>query len=520
MEEINVVRKKLSGRGLGVAVAYPSLYTVAVKSLSYQMLYYYLNSLDDVYAERFILRSASGREPVARSLETGRLLREFEVILFSVHYEPDYVNIARLLEAGGVPPLSRDRRQLVVVGGPTVIANPEPLSEIADVLAVGEIEVMLPLLVEASLSHRGDKKAILDELPPTKGFYVPIRGDDKVFYNYPSRLPLEFHPTAQVQPLDAKWRRTTMIEVSRGCPRGCRFCMEGHVFLPKRDRDLKDITWIAERGRVLNDSSRVSLIALSLFDHVEADAILEYLIERGFHFSAPSLRLELLDEERLSLLASGGQRTLTLAPETASTRLSRALGKPLLREHLLEVARTARRVGFRSLKLYFMVGLPGETGEDIKSVVELVREVSAKSGFRGVRELKVSLSVFVPKPQTPMQWFGMDNWESVRRKVEFIVSELGGLAGVRPYKPAWAYVQCMLARGGRELTGLLLNWASAGGGLGGWRRALKASRLDFRRYVGPLSLDAELPWSRVVLPASSRLLSGYAACLKLLEGAS
>ncbi|RLF04080.1 MAG: hypothetical protein DRK00_07525 [Thermoprotei archaeon] len=119
-----------------------------------------------------------------------------------------------------------------------------------------------------------------------------------------------------------------------------------------------------------------------------------------------------------------------------------------------------------------------------------------------------------------MQWFGMDNWESVRRKVEFIVSELGGLAGVRPYKPSWAYVQCMLARGGRELTGLLLNWASAGGGLGGWRRALKAVGLDFRRYVGPLSLDAELPWSRVVLPASSRLLSGYVACLKLLEGAS
>ncbi|MCD6358277.1 MAG: hypothetical protein J7L75_06835, partial [Thermoproteales archaeon] len=126
--EINVVRKRASGRSLGVAVAYPSLYEAAVKSLSVQMLYFYLNSLEDVYAERLVLQRTSGPEPPARSIESGRLLRDFELILFSVHYEPDYVNIVRLLKAGGVPLLARDREQVVVVGGPPVIANPEPLS--------------------------------------------------------------------------------------------------------------------------------------------------------------------------------------------------------------------------------------------------------------------------------------------------------------------------------------------------------------------------------------------------------
>ncbi|RLE96424.1 MAG: hypothetical protein DRJ57_05505, partial [Thermoprotei archaeon] len=225
-----------------------------------------------------------------------------------------------------------------------------------------------------------------------------------------------------------------------------------------------------------------------------------------------------LNRDRLELVAAGGQATLTLAPETASPRLAAAIGKPLRRRALVEVAREAKEVGFRGLKLYFMIGLPGEGMEEVRGVVELVKEVSAASGFRGVRELKVSLSVFVPKPQTPMQWFGMDEWGRVRRKVRLIVEGLGGLADVRPYKPAWAYVQCMVARGGRELTELLLRWADAGGGLGGWRRAVRELGLRLDDYVGSLEPGRELPWEKVVLPASSRLERGYEACLALLRG--
>lgn len=514
--EINVATKPVKRGDLGVAVAYPSIYEAAVKSLSVQMLYFYLNSLEGVYAERFVLRKLTGNEPPARSLEGGRPLRDFWLILFSIHYEPDYVNLVRLISAGGVSPLAREREQVVVVGGPPVIANPEPLSEIADVLVVGEIESTVPKLVEEAVAHAGDKRSLLDELRAEEGFYVPSRGDERVYYSYPSSLPLEFHPAAQVQPEDGEWRRTTMIELSRGCTRGCRFCMEGHIFLPKRDRPLEDILVLAERGSRANSSRHLTLISLSLLDHPRADELLENLAESGYEFSIPSLRLEALTDERLELLARSGQRTLVLAPETASVQLAKAIGKPLLKERLLEVAAKARKIGFKALKLYFMVGLPGESEVHVKSVAELVREVAKVSGFRGSRELKLSVSVFVPKPQTPMQWFGMDEPERVARKLRLLKRELGGLAEVRPYKPAWASVQCVLSRGGREMTKLLLEWAAAGGGLGGWRRAVKSARLDVGKYTAPLEPGGEHPWSKVILPARDRLAREYALCLMQL----
>ena len=516
--EINAIVKPFARGDLGVAVAYPSVYEAAVKSLSVQMLYFYLNSLEGVYAERFVVQNLRGSEPPARSLESGRPLRDFWLILFSVHYEPDYVNIVRLLAAGGVSPLAREREQVVVVGGPPVIANPEPLSEIADVLVVGEIESTVPKLVEGAFEHAGDKRALLDELRAEEGFYVPSRGDERVRFSHPPTLPLEFHPAAQVQPEDGEWRRTTMIEVSRGCWRGCRFCMEGHIFLPKRDRPLEDVLTLAERGSRANLSRHLTLISLSLLDHPRIDELLERLVESGYEFSAPSLRLEALTDERLELLGRSGQRTLVLAPETASLRLAKAIGKPLLKDRLLEVAAKARKVGFKALKLYFMVGLPGESEEDVRGIAQLVKEVAEFSGFKGGRELKLSVSVFVPKPQTPMQWFGMEESARVARKLRLLERELGGLAEVRPYKPAWARVQCALSRGGKEMTRVLLEWAAAGGGLGGWRRAVRAANLDVKKYVAPLDPDSEYPWSKVELPASRGLRPGYVACLEHLAG--
>jgi len=517
LKEINVAAKPVKRGDLGIAVVYPSVYEAAIKSLSVQMLHFYINSLEGFFAERFVLQSLTGSEPPARSLESGRPLKNFWLILFSVHYEPDYVNIVRLLAAGGVNPLARKREQVVVVGGPPVIANPEPLSEVADVLVVGEIESTVPKLVERAAAYAGDKRALLDELRAEEGFYVPSRGDERVRHSYPPSLPVEFHPAAQVQPEDGEWRRTTAIEVSRGCSRGCRFCMEGHIFLPKRDRPLGDLLELAERGSRSNFSKHLTLISLSLLDHPSIDELLEKLVESGYEFSAPSLRLEALTDERLELLGRSGQRTLVLAPETASARLAKAIGKPLLKDRLLEVAAKARKAGFKALKLYFMVGIPGEREEDVKGVAQLVKEIARVSGFKGRTELKVSVSVFVPKPQTPMQWFGMEEPERVARKLRLLKQELGGLADVRPYRPAWARVQCALSRGGRELTRVLLEWAAAGGGLGGWRRAIRAANFDVRRYTAPLDPGSDYPWSKVELPASKGLKVGYAACLRCLE---
>ncbi len=503
-EEINVVKKRGRPGDLRVALLYPSIYRVAALSLSFQMIYYYVNRLEGFVCERFVLSRLRGDEPPLRSLERGSPLSAFDVVLISVHYEPDFVNVVRALIASGIEPLSERRNKpLVVAGGPPIMANPEPLLPFLDVAVVGEIEAALPYLVERMLELGADKRRLIDELPPERGFYT-LNTEGEVVAAISRDLPIEFHPIAQFQPARG-WERTTMIEVMRGCWRGCRFCLEGHLFLPKRDRPRSQVLRIALEGSKLNATKKVTLYSLSYFDHRDAERILADLTNEGLAVSIPSLRLETLDEDKLSLIVRGGQKTLTLAPETSSETLARALGKPLLRDKLLEVAATAKRVGFKGLKLYFMVGLPGERDEDAEGVGRLVLSISRASGFRGERELKVTLSPFVPKAQTPMQWLPAPDRSVVERRIELIKRMLGGIADVRVYDPRWATIQAVISRGDRELHKLLLAWARAGGGLGGWRRALKLSQIDPRKYLSPIPLDAELPWSRIRLLASKGL---------------
>jgi len=510
VREINAILKKGKPGDVRVAVAYPSLYEVAVASLSYQMIYYYVNSLDGFVCERFHLHKFQGIEPPALSVERGSPLRDFELVLFSVHYEPDLVNILRLLRAGGVPLRARDRggKPLVVVGGPPIISNPEPLSAHMDVAILGEIEPTLPFLLERYLEYRGDYKAFLEALPPEKGFYTPPLGrPESVNVSYATTLRKEFHPIAQVQPLDREpvWGRGTRVEVSRGCYRGCAFCLEGRIFNIYRERPLSDIVEIALKGSKLNATKRVVFVSLSFFDHSRAKEILDRLVSEGLKLSVPSLRAETLDEESLELILAGGQRTLTIAPETASRRLAAVLRKSVPYDAVARVAAQAKKLGFKSIKLYFMIGLPGETQEDVRAIVEYVRRLSEASGFKGTREIKVSVSPLIPKPHTLLQCAAMDSLSSLKEKILIIKKGLGGVAEVRAYDPRWACVQAVIARGGGELGAVLEAWAEAGGGLGGWRRAVKLVGLNVGSYLGQLQLD-RLPWSFIKLRAKPTIL--------------
>jgi len=510
VNEVNAILKKGKPGDVRVAVAYPSLYEVAVASLSYQMIYYYVNSLDGFVCERFHLHKLQGNEPPALSVERGSPLKDFELVLFSVHYEPDLVNILRLLKAGEVPPRARDRRgkPLVVVGGPPIISNPEPLSAYVDVAVLGEIEPTLPFLLERYLEYRGDYKAFLEALPPEKGFYTPPLGrPESVNVSYAMTLRKEFHPIAQVQPLDREpvWGRGTRVEVSRGCYRGCAFCLEGRIFNVYRERPLSDIVKIALKGSELNATKRVVFVSLSFFDHSRAKEILDRLVGEGLELSVPSLRAETLDEESLELILASGQKTLTIAPETASRRLAAVLRKLVPYDAVARVAAQARKLGFRSIKLYFMIGLPGETLEDVKAIVEYVRRLSEESGFKGTREMKVAVSPLVPKPHTLLQCVAMDSLPRLKEKMLIIKRGLGGIAEVRIYDPRWARIQAVIARGGSELGAVLEVWAEAGGGVGGWRRAVRLTGLDVESYLGPLQPD-KLPWSFIRLRARPTVL--------------
>ncbi len=497
--ERNLVAKRYRPGMARVALIYPSYYHVAASTLAYQMLYYYLNSIEEFYVERIVLPDEPGEKPL--SLESRKPLSWFDIAFISIHYEPDYANLLRILEQGGVNPYSERREDTVIVaGGPPIIANPAPVEKALDVAVVGEIESTLPYLVDRYLEYIDDRDGFLDSLRGEDGFYVPRRGRERVYMSYAVPLPRGFHPVGQFYRPGAEHR--FMVETNRGCFRMCSFCMEGHIFSYMRERPLSDVLEIVEEGVRLNDVNKVTFISLSFFDYSHSDELLEKIAEAGLEASIPSLRAETLNEERLRLMRGVGQKTLTIAPETGSRELAIRLRKYIPLEKAYEVAVAAHKLGFKALKLYFMVGIPGEREEDLEASIEYIRELSG-AGFKG-NSLRVTVSPLVPKPHTEFEreaWIGLGE---ARRRIRLMKKKLGGLAEVRPYDPRWARIQTVLSRGGNELFELLLLWGRSGGGLGGWRRALRGSGMDVEKYLG--RLEGDLPWSHIVLPGRPRIL--------------
>lgn len=497
-QEINTIFKKFRSGMFRIGLLYPSYYLVAADSLAFQMLYHYLNSQEDVYAERFVLDSDGA--PRVVSLETGSHLSSFDVVVISVHYELDFVNILRFMIASGIPLKASERmRPIFVAGGPPVISNPVPLAKYIDVLTIGEIEEIIPFFLEKLREYGLEKERLLESLPSERGFYVPtfMKGENVKFV-FPWTLPREFHPSAQFQPLiHAGWKRRTAVETSRGCFRGCRFCMEGRIFNIMRERPVQDVLEIALEGREVNMTSLVKLVSLSFFDHSRASTILEKLLEENFKFSTPSLRAETLDESKLELVRMGGQKTLVIAPETGSRRLALQVGKYISLERACDIAYTAKKLGFAGLKLYLMVGLPGETKQDLEETISYVEELSSRSGFKGERELKITVSPFVPKPHTPLQDAPFIGLEQAKIRIEFLRRGLAGVASIREYDARLALIQTVISRGDDEVGRLLEEWALLGGGLGAWRKAVSVSGVNIKMYLA--SQAEPHPWDFIHL---------------------
>lgn len=511
LREGNVVRKRGGPGHIKVGLVYPSVYEAAIASLSYQAMYYYLNSLSDFVAERFVFEG--DRRPIG--LEWGSRLSAMDVIMASVHYELDYLNLVKMLISSDIEPDVERRRSgpLLVVGGPPAIANPAPLSKVADLIMVGEMESLLPVLV-GRLSGR--PRDIVDALASKPGFYTS--GLEEVKRVYPRELPLEFHPIAQIQPLNRKpiWGRSLLVEAMRGCFRGCRFCMEGHIFLPKRDRVLIQIEKIVKEGLKTNSVDKVTFYSLSFFDHRDADGILEIVGSSGAAISVPSLRIETLSEERIETIARLGQRTLTLAPESNSCRLKRAMNKYIPENLLVKAVAAASRAGMKNLKLYYMIGLPGETMEE---AIGVAREVlSLKRDVFSTGRISVTINQFMPKPSTPMQWMPLEDERTLRAKVKVLMRMLNKVGvEVSYYNPRLAVIQTVLSRGGPEVSCPLLSLAS--GVESSWMKAMRRCRLDVRRYLMGFEPGEPVPWAQVDLGLSRGLLEhGHQEYLKDLEG--
>src|SRR5437667_716677 len=527
-KEVGFVTKP-HGHRLRLALAFPNTYWVGMSNLGFQTMYRLFNDEEDIVCERFFLppkqeltEMAAARVPIL-TLESQTPVGEFDVIAFSVSFEWDYVNLLTLLRLPGVPRYAAERTHrhpLVVIGGAVTFVNPEPLAPFADVIAAGEGEVLAPALGRA-FSAATDRADLLRLLSGERGFYVPsfytpsYASDGTLasytvnpeFAAYGAPMPVRkaaLKTTDAVDPPgtsiftpDTEFGARFLVEVVRGCANLCRFCWAGYNYLPVRAFPTDRIVELAESARV--HANRVGLVSIALCDHPDIERILARLLEMGYAISPASLRLDDLTEPIVRLLRASGERSMTIAPETGSDRLRRVINKTVTNDEILDRAELIFASGIENLKLYYMIGLPTETDEDLQAIRDLtgqIRERMLKHARpRGqIGRIVGSVNPLIPKPGTAYQWLPLEDPAVTESKIRRLRSLMADLDNVyfNIKSERHSYFQALLSLGDRRVAPAI---AIAERNGQNWRAAVADAGIDGDFYVfRDRSGDAALPW--------------------------
>ena len=479
-----------------VALAYPNTYYVGMSSLGFQTLYRLLNEAPGLVCERvfqaFMDLRSSVTEPLL-SLESQRRMDEFATLAFSLSFETDYLNMINMLRRANIPPLAEERDEtypLLLAGGPAVSANPEPLAPIFDAILIGEVEEVFSSIAEVlAQGMEISKDQLLAALAQIPGVYVPrLHSEKSTVVERQWARGIDTYPTHSViLTPNTEFGDMYLIEIARGCRRGCRFCLAGFIYRPPRERSVEALLDQAREGLLYTD--RIGLVASSVSDYSRIDELTTRLREMGARLSVSSLRADSLSEPLLKALSESGTRTLTIAPEAGSERLRRVINKGLSADDILSASDAARRFEFAQLKLYFMIGLPTETEEDIAAISSLVEEIAKR--FK--RKISIKLTPFVPKAHTPFEREAMSDPKVLKARAKTIGKRLrpkGITVGSESVE--WSQLQGTLARGDRQLGYALASLE--GLTLASWRRALKKSGLDPHEYLRQRDPGETLPW--------------------------
>jgi radical SAM superfamily enzyme YgiQ (UPF0313 family) len=524
-KEVGYVRKPHGGR-LRVALAFPNTYFVGMSNLGFQTVYKLFNAEEDIVCERFFLPPKSELEALRVSgsplvtLESQTPVRDFDVVAFSVSFEWDYTNVLTLLRLAGIPGRSEARTHhdpLVLIGGAVTFVNPEPLAPFADVIAAGEGEALIPPLLRAFTSA-SDRDDLLRRLVAERGFYVPAfydvhYGGDGTIARYEPRpgtnapavvKKAALKTTEAVDPPatsiftpETEFGSRFLVEVVRGCANLCRFCWAGYNYLPVRAFPRDRILQLAARAQAY--SKHAGLVSIALCDHPEIEAILTGLVEMGYAISPASLRLDDLTPTILRLLRQSGERTITIAPETGSDRMRRVINKTVTNDEIFEAARLIFASGMENLKLYFMIGLPTETDDDLVAIRDMtlqLRDVMlADARGRGqIGRIVGSVNPLVPKPGTAYQWLPMEDDKSIERKSRRMRSLMAGIDNVyfNIKSERHSFYQALLSLGDRRVAPAIEEAERNGGN---WRAAVADAGVDADFFVfRDRSRDAMLPW--------------------------